>query len=120
MELNFEKCPLCGTEFSSIKFKEIESTLREEEQRKASELAAARLSTRRDLEEQFRLDLETQKKVAEKRGREEGEQELRKIAKERDLAAKKLKEAEAREATIRKQAEQEVQRQKLAAEKKAK
>ena len=32
METNIEQCPLCGTELSEIKFREIQSKLREDEQ----------------------------------------------------------------------------------------
>jgi len=114
MEANLEKCPLCGTELSRVKLREIESKLREEEQRKANDLTAARLSTRQELEEQFRLDLEKQKKLLEKKSRDEAERQLRKIAEERDLAARKLKEAEAREVEIKRQAQLEVAKEKAA------
>src|SRR3984885_335178 len=142
METNVEQCPLCGTELSRIKFREIQSKLREEEQRKAADLAQAELATRQHLEQQFKVDLEKQKQKAEKTAREEAGQEIKKVAAERDQAAKKLKEAEAgqeikkisaerdqaakklkeaqeREPEIRKQAEQEIAKQKQAAEKKA-
>jgi hypothetical protein len=119
METNVEQCPLCGTELSRIKFREIQSKLREEEQRKAADLAQAELATRQRLEQQFKLDLEKQKQAAEKKAREEAGQEIKKVAAERDQAAKKLKEAQEREPEIRKQAEQEIARQKQVAEKKA-
>src|ERR1700733_12028338 len=119
METNVEQCPLCGTELSRIKFREIQSKLREEEQRKAADLAQAELATRQHLEQQFKVDLEKQKQKAEKTAREEAGQEIKKVAAERDQAAKKLKEAQEREPEIRKQAEQEIAKQKQAAEKKA-
>ena len=119
METTVEQCPLCGTELSRIKFREIQSKLREEEQRKAADFAQAELALRQRLEQQFKLDLEKQKQAAEKKAREEAGQEIKKIAAERDQAAKKLKEAQEREPEIRKQAEQEIARQKQAAEKKA-
>ena len=119
METNVEQCPLCGTELSRIKFREIQSKLREEEQRKAAELAQAELAMRQRLEQQFKLDLERQKQAAAKKAREEADQEIKKVAAERDQAAKELKEAQEREPEIRKQAEQEIAKQKQAAEKKA-
>jgi hypothetical protein len=119
MELSVEQCPLCGTELSKTKFREIQLKLREEEQQKAAEIAQAEAAIRQKLEKELKLDFEKQKKAAEKKAREEAEQELKKVAVERDQAAKKLKEAQGREAEIRKQAELEIAKQKQAAEKKA-
>jgi myosin heavy subunit len=119
MELSVEQCPLCGTELSKTKFREIQIKLREEEQRKSAEIAQAELAIRQKLEKELKLDFEKQKKAAEKKAREEADQELKKVAAERDQAAKKLKEAQEREAEIRKQAELEIAKQKQAAEKKA-
>jgi hypothetical protein len=119
METTVEQCPLCGTELSRIKFREIQSKLREEEQRKAADLAQAEVALRQRLEQQFKLELEKQKQAAAKKAREEADQEIKKVAAERDQAAKKLKEAQEREPEIRKQAEQEIARQKQSAEKKA-
>jgi hypothetical protein len=119
METSVEHCPLCGTELSKIKFREIQSKIHEEVQRRAAEIAQAESAMRQRLEQQFKLDLEKQKQAAEKKAREEAGQEIKKVAAERDQAAKKLKEAQEREGEIRKQAEQEIARQKQAAEKKA-
>lgn len=119
MEISVEQCPLCGTELSKTKFREIQSKLHEEEQKKAADLAQSEMAMRQRLEQQFKLDLEKQKQAAEKKVREEAAQELKKVAAERDQAAKKLKEAQEREAEIRKQADREIARQKQAAEKKA-
>ncbi len=69
METTVEQCPLCGTELSRIKFREIQSKLREEEQRKAADIAQAKRSLRQRLEQQFKLDLEKQKQTAEKGAR---------------------------------------------------
>ena len=119
METNIEQCPLCGTELSRIKFREIQSKLREEEQRKAAEIAQVEAATRQRLEQQFKLDLEKQKRAVEKKAKEEGDQQIQKVAAERDQANKKLKDAQEREAKIRKQAEQELEKATIAAEKKA-
>jgi hypothetical protein len=119
VETNVEQCPLCGTELSGIKFREIQSKLREEEQSRAAHLQQTASATRQRLEQQFKEDLEKQKKAAEKKAREDAGQEIKKVAAERDQAAKKLKEVEGREGEIRKQADQEIARQKQSAEKKA-
>lgn len=115
-----EQCPLCGTELSRIKFREIQSKLREEEQDKAAELVQAELVTRQRLEQQFKLDLEKHKQIAEKKARDEAGQQIKKLATERDQTAKKLQEAQEREAEVRNQATAEIEKQKQAAEKKAK
>lgn len=119
MEVNSEQCPLCGTELSRIKFREIETALREEERKKAAELTQARLAARQELEQQFKQNFEKQKQAVEKKAREEAEEQMKKLTAERDAASKKAKEAEAREAEIRKQAQQELAKERLAAEKKA-
>jgi hypothetical protein len=111
METSVEQCPLCGTELSRIKFREIQSKLREEEQRKASEVAQAELATRQRLEQQFKLDLEKQKQAAEKKVRGEADQEIKKVAAERDHIAKKLKDAKEHEEEILKQAQQSAEKQ---------
>ena len=119
METNVEQCPLCGTELSVIKFREIQTKLREDERRRAADVEQATLAARQRLEQKFKIDLEKQKTAADKKAAEEAAQEIKKVAAERDQAARKLKEAEAREAGIRKQAEQEIAKERQAAEKKA-
>jgi hypothetical protein len=119
VETNIEQCPLCGTELSKIKFREIQSKLREEDQRKATEIAQVEAVTRQRLEQQFKLDLEKQLQATAKKAKEEAEQQVKKIAAERDQANKKLKDAQDREAEIRKQSQRELEKAKLAAEKKA-
>lgn len=120
MELNLEQCPLCGTELSRVKFKEIQAKLRAEEQGKATELIQAESALRMRLEQQFNQDLERQRQVLEKKARDEAAERIKVIASELDLAAKKLKEAEAREIEIRSQARQELAKEKLAAQLQAK
>ena len=119
METNVEQCPLCGTELSVIKFREIQTKLREDERRRAADVEQATLAARHRLEQKFKIELEKQKTAAEKKAAEEAGQEIKKVAAERDQAARKLKEAEARQAEIQKQAEQEIARQKQSAQKKA-
>src|SRR5260370_31082563 len=120
MVFNLDQCPLCGTELSRIKFKEIKTRLQEEERKNAAQLDQAETATRQRLEQQYNVDLEKQKQAAERKVRTEAEIEIKKVAAERDLAAGKLKQAEAREVETRKQAQQELAKAKLAAEKKAK
>ncbi len=120
MQLDFEKCPLCGTGLSVIKLKEIEAKLQEEERAKATEIRAARQSVRLEFEQKFKLDLEKEKLAVEKRMRDETRDQVQKVTGERDLAAKKLKESEVREAQFRRQAQVDMAKEKLAIEQRAK
>ncbi len=120
METNLEQCPLCGSELSQTKFREIRAKLRDQEQKKAAELAEARLAITRGVEAELKKEFEQQRQTAEKKLREEADQRVKKALAERELVAKKLKDAEAREGEIRKQAQLEIERQRQAAEKKAK
>jgi len=120
VETNLEQCPLCGSELSQTKFREIRAKLRDQDQKKTTELAEAKLAVTRDLEEEFKKRSEQQRRDTEKKVREEAEQRVKKIVAEREELTTKLKAAEAREAEIRKQARLEVEKQKQAAEKKAK
>jgi hypothetical protein len=119
MQTNLEQCPLCGSELSQIKFREIRAKLREQEERKATELAEAKLGITRELEQEFKRKLEQERKDSEKRARAEAQKQVDKVTTERDALTGKLKAAEVREAEIRKQAQAEVEKQRLAAEKKA-
>ena len=120
MQTSLEQCPLCGSELSQTKFREIRAKLREQEERKATELAEAKLALTRQLEEEFKRKLEQERRASEKRAREEAEKKFQKVIAERDALTGKLKTAEAREAEIRKQAQDEVEKQRQTAEKKAK
>jgi hypothetical protein len=120
MELSLEKCPLCGTELSGIKFKEIQAKLRREEQEQAAQLSKAESTFRMRLEQQFNQDLEKQRLALEKKAKDEAEVQTNKVAAELDLAAKKLKEAEARGIEIQQKAQQELAREKAAVQAQAK
>src|SRR6266496_878921 len=120
VETTVEQCPLCGTELSRVKFREIQAMLREQEHKKAAEKAEAENFLRRHLEQQFKSDLEKQRRAVEKKVSAEAEQQLNKIAAERDAAAKKLKETQEREAEFRKQMQQELLKERTAGERKAK
>src|SRR5437899_12458856 len=60
VETNLEQCPLCGSELSQTKFREIRAKLRNQEEKKATELAEAKLAVARDLEEEFKKRSEQQ------------------------------------------------------------
>ena len=107
METNLEQCPLCGSELSQIKFREIRAKLRDQEQRKATDLAEAKLAVTRNLEAEFKKRSEQQRRDTERKVREEADQRVKKIVAEREELTTKLKAAEAREAEIRKQAHEE-------------
>lgn|GEM_PF-886058 len=120
MEIGLERCPLCDTELSQVKFREIQIKLRDEARKKAGEIEQGKLAARRELEEEFKKALEKEKQAAAKKATQEAEQQLKKLAWERDQAESKLKEAQSREPEIRKEAALEVQSHKQALEKKAK
>jgi Uncharacterized protein conserved in bacteria (DUF2130) len=120
MELNLQQCPLCGTELSGVKFKEIQAKISRDERENAAKLAQTESALRLRLEQQFSLDLEKQRQALQKKAQEDAERRISQIAAELGLAAKRLKEAEAREIEIRKQAEQDLAREKLAVQVKAK
>jgi myosin heavy subunit len=106
-----ESCPLCGTELSKTKFVEIQTRIQAQEQQKSSEqkkrVAEAEAAVRQSLQQDFNRRLQTEKESATKLAKQEAEQQIKKIASERDAAAKKQREAEIREAASRKQAEKE-------------
>ncbi len=120
METNLEQCPLCGSELSQTKFREIRAKLRDQEQRKATELAEAKLAITRSVETELKKGFELQRQAAEKKVKEEADQRVKKALAEREQLAKQLLEAQQREEGIRKQARLEIEKQKQAAEKKAK
>jgi hypothetical protein len=104
-----ESCPLCGTELSRVKFQEIQTKIKEDEKAQLAEqkkkLFEAEVTMRHRLEEEYKKELRTQKDAAIKLAKQEATEQLKQLASERDQAAKKLQEAEAREATAKKQAE---------------
>ena len=112
MENIVEQCPLCGTELSKIKFREIQTKLREEEQSKAAEMAQSERIIQQRIEQQFVKDLEKQRLEVVKKAKEEAQQLINKMAAERDDTAQKLKLAQ--------EAKADAEKQKLAAVMKAK
>jgi hypothetical protein len=99
-----ERCPWCGSLVSRVKFIEIEAKIREQERKR---LAEAESTMRKQLEQKFQRDLETAKRAAAAKEKADSEKRVTNIAAERDRMQEKLKQAEAREATIRKQAQDE-------------
>ena len=83
---------------------EIEARIRVEEQKK---LAATEVSMRSRLQAQFAAEYEKQRLASEKKMQTENNKVIAKIAAERDDSNKKLKEANARESEMRKQALEE-------------
>jgi hypothetical protein len=65
-----------------------------------------------EIRKQAQSEIERHKQIAEKRAKADSEQQVKKLISERDQATKKLKEAEGREAEIRKQVVQESEKQK--------
>jgi len=105
-----ETCPLCGTELSRVKFQEIQAKIREEERGRLAEqkkkFSDAEAILRHRLEEEYKKDLQAHTEAAVKKAKQEASDQLEQIATERDQTAKKLKEAEQREAAAKKQADQ--------------
>ncbi len=120
MQTNLEQCPLCATELSQTKFREIRAKLREQEQQKVTEIAEVKLSITRELEMEFRKKLVQESRAVEKRATAEADKQVQKVLAERNALNDKLKEAEVRVAKVREQAQAEIEKQKEAAEKKAK
>ena len=120
METNLEQCPTCGAELSQTKFREIRAKLKEQEQRKIEALAQAEAALKQRLDQEFKKKFEDQRRDTEKKAREEADQRVGKAVAERDLAAKKVKDAEARIAEIRKETLLELEKHKQMAERKAK
>lgn len=120
MQTNLEQCPLCGTELSQTKFREIRTKLREQEDRRATEVAEAKLAIRREFEQEFGKQLEQERKAAERRAKADADKQVQKVLAERNALNEKLKAAESRVTKIQEQAALEIEKQKEAAERKAK
>ncbi len=108
MNTDTDRCPWCGSAISHAKFVEIETRIKEQNQRKLAEAEAAQ---RKRLEEKFSQELETQKRAAEKLAAQEAEKRVAKLAAERNLAVQKAKELEAKEATVRRELQEQAERQ---------
>lgn len=107
MAVSNDRCPVCGTELSETKFKEIQAKLRSEEQRKSAVI-------RQQLEQQFKLDMETQSKTLEKKVRAEVEGRVKQISVERDQLAKQLKQADENLESARKRAIEDAEKKRQA------
>ncbi len=92
MGLQTQECPWCGSLISSERFVEIESRIRAEERTRLTETEAT-----------LRKQLSGEKKAAE----ELAAKEIAAATADRDAALQKLKDAEAREIAIRKEAHDE-------------
>src|ERR1700730_15627554 len=98
---NEQQCPWCGHIISRSKFLEIEAKIRADEQKK---LEAAKAALSKELDEKYRRELAAAKQIEGKRATEAAEKKIAAITAERDQAAQKAKELQAREGEIRKQA----------------
>jgi len=95
-----DRCPWCGTFISRSKCIEIEGKIREQEQKKSQEAEAR-------LKENFERRLIVEKKAVEERATEAATKQMAAVTAERNEAMKKVKEATAREAVLRKRFEEE-------------
>ena len=93
MEAIAESCPLCGTELSKVKFSEIQAKLKSQKLQDLAEqgkrMEEAEATVRRRMKQQFEKELQTAKEDAAKLAKLEVDQQIKKIAAERDEAAKK-------------------------------
>jgi hypothetical protein len=95
-----DRCPWCGHPISRSKFVEIEGKIREQEQKRSLEVEAR-------LKQHFEHQLKTEREAAEKRATEVAAKQLAAISAERNEAVKKVQEATAREASFRKEVEEQ-------------
>jgi hypothetical protein len=109
MNADTDRCPWCGSVIAHAKFVEIETKIREQQEKKLAEAEAA---LHKRLEEKFERDLETQKRAAEKLATQEAGKLVAKASSEKSVALEKLKQVEAREATILKQVQEEAEKRK--------
>ena len=103
-----ERCPWCGSAISHAKFLEVEARIRDQEKKKLAEVEA---EMRKQLGEKFQRDLASEKRALEQAVKEEAAKQVGSITADRDRIATKLKEAEGREAAIRKQVQDEASKQ---------
>lgn len=120
MQTTLEQCPLCGSDLSQAKFREIRAKMKDDDQKRAEALAEAKLAITRGVETELKREFERQRLLADKKIKEEADQRVGKIRGESELLAKQLLEAQQREAATREKARLEVAQHKQAAEKKAK
>ena len=109
MNADTDRCPWCGSLIPHTKFVEIETKIREQQHKK---LAEAEVALRKRLEEKFEKDLEAQTLAADKLAKQESEKLVAKVSSEKNVALEKLKQVEAREATVIKQAHEEAEKRK--------
>jgi len=116
---NLEQCPLCGTELSQTKFREIKAKLRAEDDKRADEIASAKATLRQSFQHELRKQLDDQRRSVEKKLREEAAQILEKAISDKGELETKLKDSEVRIAEIESNTKTEIEKAKLLADKKA-
>ncbi len=119
MSTNLELCPLCGTELSQTKYREIREKLRADKERQTNDLEEAKAAISKKLEADMKERFDRQRVLSEKKIRDDATQEIQKAVNERDRVMGKLKASDARESEIRKQAQAEIEKRSEAAEKRA-
>lgn len=120
MQTDLDRCPLCGSELSQTKYREIKAKLREQEEREATRLAEAKAALEKSSEQELKEKVEQLRRTAEKKAQAQAEQRIQKALSDVQELAVKLKAAEEREANTREEARAEIAKQKESAEKKAK
>ncbi len=98
--MNTPTCPTCGTPISLVKLGQIADTDRKRR-------AETEASVRAQIESEFKRKLEAEKQATAKREKAEATKRLAVIESDRDKALSIVKQLQAREATIQKQAKEE-------------
>lgn len=115
MEVVLQSCPLCGTELSKVKFVEIQAKLRDQKQQELLEqkknAAQVEATVRLRLEAGFKKELQTARQDAAKAAKQELDEQIKKIAAERDQANKRAKDAEKEKESAAKAAKQQADEQ---------
>jgi len=91
-----ERCPLCDSPINRKQFIEIQSRIREQEQRKLEEQKRSLQEHQRKLDEQYRVKIEAIQTEAQKKAKAEADARVLKIMQERDVAVTQAKKAQER------------------------
>ncbi len=91
-----ERCPLCDSPINRKQFIEIQSRIREQEQRKLEEQRRSLQEQQRKLEEQYRVKVEAVQTEAQKKAKAQADARVLKIIQERDAAVAQAKKAQER------------------------
>src|SRR5215471_314911 len=89
--VGLERCPLCDSRITRKQFVEVQSRIREQEQRKLEEQRRTLEMHQRKLAEEYRVKTESFRIETEKRLKAESDARLRTITQERDAAVTRAK-----------------------------